>query len=128
MDVLIVESDPNLGQVWQRHMARQGMSARLETCQSKAINALQTQSFDIVVLDLVLAEGSALAIADFASYRHPHSQIVFVTNTSFFSDGSIFAMNANARAFLQSDTPPEDLTAMIAHFGASAPGAAKQTA
>ena len=116
MRILIVESDPDLGQLWQRHMQRQDMETRLEAGQSGAICALQTQYFDIVVLDLVLKQGSAMAVADFASYRHPDTQIIFVTNTSFFSDGSIFALNANTRAFLQSDTPPEDLTAMVAHY------------
>lgn len=117
MKVLIVESDPHLGRLWQRHMDRHGMTTRLEQGQPGAVSALQTQFFDIIVLDLVLTRGSALAIADFASYRHPDTQIVFVTNTSFFSDGSIFAINANARVLLQSDTPPEDLTAMVAHYG-----------
>ena len=40
----------------------------------------------------------------------------FVTNTTFFSDGSIFAHAQNARAFLQSNTPPEDLAAMVVHY------------
>jgi len=46
--------------------------------------------FDVIVLDLALEEGSALAVADFASYRHPDARVIFVTNASFFSDGSIF--------------------------------------
>lgn len=117
MKVLIVESDADLGTLWQGHMQRLGMDVRLVAEQSKAIGALQTQAFDIIVLNLVLTRGSALAVADFASYRHPDSQIVFVTNTSFFSDGSIFAHNANARAFVQTDTPAEDLAHMVAHYG-----------
>jgi len=117
MKVLIVESDPDLGRLWKRHMQRQGIAARLEAGQCGAIGALQTQAFDIIVLDLILKQGSTLAVADFASYRHPKTQIIFVTNTTFFSDGSIFALNANARAFLQTDTPPDDLTAMVEHYG-----------
>ena len=35
--------------------------------------------------------GVAMAVADFASYRRPEARVIFVTNTSFFSDGSIFA-------------------------------------
>ncbi|HEY9040216.1 MAG TPA: hypothetical protein VIN05_14885 [Roseovarius sp.] len=117
MNVLIVESDPDLGQLWQRHMVRQGLDTRLESGQTPAISALQTGQFDVIVLDLVLQHGSALAVADYASYRHPEAQIVFVNSTSFFSDGSIFALCANARAFVQTDTPPEDLAAMVAHYG-----------
>ena len=117
MRVLIVESQPDLGALWKRHMERQGMDVRLELSQAGAISALQTQRFDIIVLDLVLPHGSAFAISDLASYRYPKTQVIFVTDTSFFSDGSIFNLSANACAYLQTDTPPEDLTAMVEHYG-----------
>jgi len=65
----------------------------------------------------VLENGSALAVADYANYRQPDARVIFVTNTSFFSDGSIFAHSANARAFVPSGTPPEDLAAMVEHYG-----------
>lgn len=117
MKVLIVESDAHLGQVWQNHMARQGLDVRHVHGQAEAAYVLVEHSFDVIVLNIVLAEGSALAVADLASYRHPDTQIIFVTGTSFFSDGSIFSLCANARAFLQSDTPPEDLTAVVEHCG-----------
>lgn len=117
MNVLIVESQPELGQLWQRHLQRQGAYVDLTDCQEAAISALHGADYDIIVLDLVLERGSALAVADFASYRMPNARIIFVTNTSFFSDGSIFAHSSNACAFLQSSTPPEDLAAMVEHYG-----------
>ncbi|WP_299351768.1 response regulator [uncultured Shimia sp.] len=116
MQVLIVESDPGLGRIWSRHMQRLGAVVELAEDQASAIHALRMQSFDIIVLDLVLSEGAALAIADFASYRRPDARVIFVTNTSFFSDGSIFNISANACAFVQSGTPPEDLAAMVEHY------------
>ena len=119
MKVLIVETVPELGRLWQRHLERQGMEVRLEQGQSGAATALSAQRFDVIVLNVVLEEGSALAVADLASYRHPDTQVIFVTSSSFFSDGSIFSLNANARAFVQSDTPPEDLAAMVEHYGRS---------
>ena len=94
MQVLIVESQPELGSLWQRHLQRQGLSVDLVIGQSPAIQALQKTDFDIIVLDLVLENGSALAVADFASYRRPNARVLFVTNTTFFSDGSIFAHSA----------------------------------
>lgn len=123
MKVLIVESQPELGRLWQRHMQRQGLEVRLALGQADAACALNSERFNIIILDVVLSEGSAFAVADLASYRQPDIQIIFVTSTSFFSDGSIFNLNANACAFLQSDTPPEDLTAMVEHFGRHASGA-----
>ena len=64
-----------------------------------------------MINSFVLDHGSALAVADFASYRRPDCRVIFVTNTSFFSDGSIFRHCANACAYLQSQTEPADLAA-----------------
>ncbi|MCX7566748.1 response regulator [Sulfitobacter sp. F26169L] len=116
--VLIVESKPELAKLWQRHLIRQGMSAVYVTNQDAAIDHLSQNDTDIIILDLVITDGAALAISDYANYRHPDARVIFVTNTSFFSDGSIFAHSANARAFVPTNTPPEDLAAMAAHYGA----------
>jgi len=117
MRILIVESNAALGSIWLRHMRRQGHDVTLAEDQQMAEAALSVGGFDVIVLDVVLARGSSFAVADLASQLQPDIKIVFVTSTSFFSDGSIFSLTANARAFLQSDTPPEDLTAVVEHFG-----------
>jgi len=120
MRVLIVESDRDLGWLWKRHLERHGCEVVLVHGQREAVTALQTGALQVIVLDLVLEEGSAFAVADFASYRQPETKVIFVTNTTFFSDGSIFQHAANACAYLQTGTPPEDLAAMVEHFGRAA--------
>ena len=85
--------------------------------QTDAIEALQNLEVDIIVLDLILSDGSAFAIADFAAYRQPLAKVIFVTNTSFFSDGSIFQHIPNACAMMTSEMPPEDLGALVEHYG-----------
>ncbi|WP_339769469.1 response regulator [uncultured Pseudosulfitobacter sp.] len=116
MNVLIVESDVALADLWRRHLERSGMVVRVATTQEEATQQITEDEPGIIILDLVLGDGSALAVSDYASYRCPLAQIIFVTNTSFFSDGSIFAHAQNACAFVQSQTPPEDLTAMVEHY------------
>lgn len=116
MSVLIVESRPELGMLWRRHLERQGMVVAQVSGQSEAVRYLTWHAPDIIIMDLVLDEGSALAVADFASYRRPESRIIFVTNTTFFSDGSIFNHANNACALLPSDTRPDDLAAMVEHY------------
>lgn len=117
MDVLIVESEAGLCDLWRKHLVRSGMNVRVATTQEDATQQIVEACPDIIILDLVLRDGSALAVSDFASYRCPDTQVIFVTNTSFFSDGSIFAHAQNACAFVQSRTPPEDLAAMVEHYG-----------
>ena len=117
MKVLIVESEDGLARVWQRHLQRLGMIVAREKCQSDAIDHLSTNDTDILILNIVLDEGSALSVADYASYRLPDARVIFVTKTSFFSDGSIFSYACNACAFLPCSTPPEDIAAMVEHYG-----------
>lgn len=117
MKVLIVESEANLAAVWARHLRRLGAEVLHAGSEPAAVAALQETDVDVIVLDLVLNDGSAFAVADFASYRQPWARVVFVTNTSFFSDGSIFRHIPNACAFLPSATPPDDLAAVVDHYG-----------
>jgi CheY-like chemotaxis protein len=121
MRVLIVQSNLHLGQLWKRHLER--LDAVVDHVQTgdAALELIETDALDVIVLDLVLAEGSALAVADFAQFRQPNANVVFVTDTTFFSDGSIFHHSANARAFIESGTPPDDLAAIVEHYGSSSP-------
>ncbi len=118
MQTLIVEGNRDLGWLWKRHLERQGHTVTLVRTQDDAIDVLRRSEIQVIVLDIVLEGGSALAVSDFASYRQPDAKVIFVTNTTFFSDGSIFQMAPNACAFLQSETPPEDLAVMVDHYGA----------
>ena len=84
MRVLIVESHFELGCLWERALQRNGADVCFARSQPEAVKALMQDDFDIIVLDLVLKNGSAFAISDFANYRRPKARVVFVTNTSFF--------------------------------------------
>jgi DNA-binding response OmpR family regulator len=117
MRVLIVESEPNLGWLWKRHLERLCGTVFLALGQDDAVATLDCEPVDIIVMDLVLSDGSAFAVADYASFRRPEAKVIFVTNTSFFSDGSIFQHIPNACAFVQSRTPPDDLAALVEHYG-----------
>ena len=79
MNVLIVESKQELGKLWQRHLERQGASVQTAHSQESAILALYRDDVDVIVLDLVLDHGSALAVADFASYRRPEARVIVMT-------------------------------------------------
>lgn len=120
MRILIVQSNYDLGQLWVRHVKRLGADVS-HVCTGRAALALiETTQYDVIVLDLVLTEGSALTVSDFAQFTQPLANVVFVTDTTFFSDGSIFSHCANARAFVETATPPADLAAIVHHYGRDA--------
>ncbi|WP_425098107.1 response regulator transcription factor [Tropicibacter sp. S64] len=115
--VLIVESNATLAALWQRHLERLGRRVLVAQTDEDAYTLLREVTFEVIILDLVLEQGSALSVSDYASYRQPDARVIFVTNTSFFSDGSIFQHCANACAFVTSATAPADLAAMADHYG-----------
>ncbi|MCV2866843.1 response regulator transcription factor [Albidovulum sediminicola] len=118
MRVLIVESNASLRWLWKRHLQRRGFAVELAGSQEEAAGAISDREHDVIVLDAVLEDGSALAVADYASYRRPDARVIFVTSSSFFSDGSIFALAANACAVLPCGTSPDDLASVVEHYGA----------
>ncbi|WP_239520599.1 hypothetical protein [Pseudooceanicola aestuarii] len=120
LNVLIVESEPDLGTLWQHYLSRSGCKTSLVHEEDAAIACLQSMTFQVIVMNLVLETGAALAIADFASYRQPGARIIFVTDTSFFSDGSIFSFAPNACALMRSDMAPDDLVAVVEYHGSAA--------
>ena len=121
MHILIVQESEPLATLWGDHLRRQGCEVTWVDTEEAAIRILRASEVQVIVLDLVLSQGSAFSVADFASYRQPDAKVVFVTNTTFFSDGSIFQHAPNACAFLQSHTPVEDLGAVVQHYGSRAP-------
>ncbi len=115
MNILIVEPNPDLGRVWSNHLERLGAVVFRAVTGENAYGLLQGNAFDLILLDLDLTTGGALSIADYANYRCPKTRVIFVTASSFFSDGSIFNFSSNACALVRADTRPEDLAALVEH-------------
>ncbi len=116
MRVLLVQDNEDLGRIWCKFLNMQGLDAQLVTSPDAAIEVLQTEAFDAMVLEPVLEEGSSIAIADFATYKNPDIAILAVTKSSFFSDGSVFEVLPNARGLLRTPIRPDDLVAYLEHF------------
>jgi len=116
MRVLIVENDAELGQFWARFLTARGLEVELATSQRDAVAAMRFKTFDALVLELILPDGGAIALADFATYRFPDITIVTVTSTNFFSDGSIFNLIPNARGMMRQPVCPGDLAEILCHY------------
>lgn len=115
MSVLIVEHDAAQAAIWADALAAQGYATDIALNQADAIRILRFKSYDIMVLQLILPDGGAIALADYACYRNPDVAIVTLTAPGFFSDGSIFQIIPNARSILAVPVPTEDLLAIVDH-------------
>jgi DNA-binding NtrC family response regulator len=117
VQVLIVESDRDLAGIWASFLGRQGVACTLAGSTAEAYAALRGAAFDALVLDMELAGHQAIAVADFATYRNPEMPIIAVTARGFFSDAAIFELVPNARGLLRTPLHPEDMAALIEHYG-----------
>lgn len=120
MNILIAERNKDQGLLWARHLERQGARVAMAYDRDGAILSLADTAPDLIVLALSLGEAEALSVADYAAYRHPGTKVIFVTGSSFFTDGSIFELAGNACACLPEHTQPGDLAALVAYHAQAA--------
>lgn len=125
MKVLLVQNNKGLSDLWAAFLCRQGIAVTQVYRQSEAIHQLRFNRFDALVLDLVLPDGGAIAISDYATYKHPDVPIIAVTSGSFFSDGSIFELIPNARSLMRTPLRPDDLVAVLDHYAPQKPSEIK---
>lgn len=123
MRVLIAQQNLELGKIWAGFLEREGIKTTLVTSQEDALTQLRAHAFDALVLEMVLPDGGAIAIADFAAYRMPDVPVITVNSTSFFSDGSIFQLMPNVHTVLQAPVEGKDLAAMVSHLKSKRNGA-----
>lgn len=115
MNILIVEED--MASAAKKLVALEGLGfcVRMATTASEAVQVISCAPMDVIVLDLLLSQGRALAIADLAAYRQPNARLILLTSGQYFADGSIFSVCSNAVAILRTNMDTDDLCAIIAH-------------
>lgn len=117
MMILIVASNAELAAIWGQHLERHGHEVHVVPSQDEAVDFLCDHAPEVLVLDVMLNDGSVIATADFASYRRPETRIVFVTRSSFFADGSLFRHIPNTAAIIPEKTQPADLAEIVNYHG-----------
>jgi DNA-binding response OmpR family regulator len=116
--VLIVISSAELAKTWRDYLLREVESVDVVGTANEAVTRISQVPYDVIILDVVLSNGEAgFAVSDYAQYRRPDASVIFVSMGEVFSDGSIFAHAANARAFLPTSASPADIAALVEHYG-----------
>lgn len=113
---MIAQHNAELGRLWAGFLEREGISTYVVNSQKEAITQLKAQRFDALVLEIVLPDGGAIAIADFAAYSQPDAPVITVNSSNFFSDGSIFQILPNVHTMMQAPVQGDDLAAMVSYI------------
>ena len=78
--------------LWQRVLPRSGAYVFFACPQSETVKVLMQNYLEFIIVDVVLKYGTAFAISVFASFRAPTGRVVFIINTSVFSEAYIFKL------------------------------------
>ncbi|MEL6205492.1 MAG: response regulator [Pseudomonadota bacterium] len=115
MNVLVVEDDPNLRQLWGMVIEKAGHRADLVAEPAEARTRLERHPYDLMLLDLRLNGEDALPLAEVAANAHPDCRVVVVTGTSLYRRGEIFAETPSVAAVLRKPVDIEDIMAICSH-------------
>ena len=116
MQGLIIEDDTELSKLWRIALEREGH--RVDTARNveEATHLLRFNSYDAVLLDLLLDGQNALDLAAFIGYSSPLARIIVVTGSRLYPQGEIFRDVANVAYVLRKPVPLKDLTNCLAHL------------
>lgn len=127
MDVLLVDSDAHRRSLWAQGLDESSWRVHHATTAQQAIDLLDSRAVHVIVLNLDIDGGGALAVPVYAGYRQPAARVIVVTSLPMFRDGSIFGLCGNACAFLDASAPPHDIAVLVDHHGRRASAAAHRS-
>src|SRR5579871_5333871 len=79
--ILIVDDDPAFGELQRYILSDSGFSAHVASGVRPAIERLGAESFDAIILDYRLPDGSAWAVVEAANSCSPDVPVIMVTRS-----------------------------------------------
>ncbi len=116
MEILILEDDSTLGQLYVETLEDAGHYPVLARRNSEAIALLTHQAYDLLICDLIIGTESTLPVLKFVRQTAPDTGVILVTGTGLFPRGELHYASAEVSYRLQKPVRIDDLAALVAHF------------
>lgn len=118
--VLVVEDDRVFGELLEELLSAEGWQVRVARECASALEALAEETFQVVLIDLVLPGGDGWDIVRAARRHHPGSRVIVMSGAMGPED--VGADAPQVEAFL---AKPIDLDRLLAVIGALSPGSSR---
>ena len=116
--VLIVDDDKAFLQILAERMQNRGMEVSTAESAAEALKLLEKESYDAVLLDLMMPEMGGIEALQIMRKKQPEIQVIFVTGHPSVSKG-VEAMKLGAMDFIPKPVDMSELTEKIQHAKAS---------
>ncbi len=110
--VLMVEDDPEITYLLERFLPRYGIELLSLASPSTALEKLELESYDLILLDLGLPEMDGLELCRLFKERHPEIPIIISTARADLSD-KVVAFEIGADDYVAKPYEPRELVARI---------------
>lgn len=110
--LLIVEDDPNLGHILQEYLQVKGFEARLAHDGEEGTKAFQEQSFDLLLLDVMLPRKDGFSLAKEIRQQDKETPIIFLTAKSL-KDDTLHGLRLGADDYITKPFSMEELLLRI---------------
>jgi DNA-binding NtrC family response regulator len=116
--VLIVDDDKDFLAIMAERMQTRGMEVATAESAAEAIRKLEEESFDAVLLDLMMPEMGGIEALQIMKRKQPEVQVIFLTGHPSVSKG-VEAMKLGAMDFIPKPVDLRELTEKIKQAKAS---------
>jgi DNA-binding NtrC family response regulator len=110
--VLIVDDDKAFLQILAERMQNRGMEVSTAESAAEALKMLEKESYDAVLLDLMMPEMGGIEALQIMRKKQPEVQVIFVTGHPSVSKG-VEAMKLGAMDFIPKPVDMNELTEKI---------------
>jgi DNA-binding NtrC family response regulator len=110
--VLIVDDDKALLNIMSERMRNRGMEVTTTASPVEALQIVETEAFDAIILDLMMPEMGGIEAFQRIKERNPELQIIFLTGHPSVSTG-VDAMKLGAVDFIPKPVDLNELTEKI---------------
>ncbi|KMW57187.1 hypothetical protein AIOL_002148 [Candidatus Rhodobacter oscarellae] len=121
MNILLLEDDPALRFALTQVLEDENHRAHAAANILEAAKLMETEHFDLLLLDLMIGDELSTQIADLAGYRLPRAEVIYMTGSNRFPNAELFRLSRNASWVLRKPVDFFELKAMIAHINRSIP-------
>lgn len=112
--VLIVDDDKAFLQILAERMQNRGMEVTTAESAAVALRLLENESYDAVLLDLMMPEMGGIEALQIMRRKQPEIQVIFLTGHPSVSKG-VEAMKLGAMDFIPKPVDMAELTEKIKH-------------
>jgi len=110
--ILLVEDDPTLGYLLREYLGMNDFDITVSETVHKALEVLQTNTFDLAILDVMLPDGTGFELAQKLTQRYPNLAFLFLTARSLKVD-VLKGFSLGAVDYLKKPIDEEELVVRI---------------